>query len=485
MHFLLQAGFSAVEQPCSFTDRTYENTGCSVAGRSNYLFQICYPDTKLPTACNPASGGRSVKDIAHFDECMLCDRCAPIGTRLGRRINRPSSALRAASISWPRCKECTGCTGILTEFQREYSFLNTSFRHHTGATRAGIYALEQKRPKRSIIKLYNLDDFPNAAAWTNHKETGKKVNRSVINRFELNIAKWIAQLLKDCPVFARVVTRPYIKPLRTVIPGRGWKVDLSEAVSMSFAPGMSFSHIRAGGAQIPPEKLLALLDRINGTHVTLAAIFDLLVLQGDRHAENVHLSEGGRLTLIDNLDKSFVFPNSIFLPQTFISERMYVGNGAVRDAVTKKLASFADGSPSKAAWPRLKLDYRCHEDKRGKLPEGVNECLAKLSSMGPAGIRSRYSMPELTAEQFHSRVLVLKQRGFKKALLEALKNKPIGATMDADGSVVHRYTRRATPERLERQTFPLHPKCCQIENVQSEALVECLPPLSMNYNLNM
>jgi hypothetical protein len=42
--------------------------------------------------------------------------------------------------------------------------------------------------------------------------------------WQLNIAKWVARLGEDCPVFGEVVTLPRVAPLRTTIPGLAWKV---------------------------------------------------------------------------------------------------------------------------------------------------------------------------------------------------------------------------------------------------------------------
>lgn len=69
-----------------------------------------------------------------------------------------------------------------------------------------------------------------------------------------------------------------------------------------------------------------------------------------RRQENAHITQEGNVKLIDNLDKSFVYPNSLFLPQTYISERIHVGNGGIRHPVTKKMAPYADGRLSRASW---------------------------------------------------------------------------------------------------------------------------------------
>lgn len=66
--------------------------------------------------------------------------------------------------------------------------------------------------------------------------------------------------------------------------------------------------------------------------------------------ENVHVMENGNIRLIDNLDKTFTYINSLFLPQTYISERIYMGNGGMRHPITKQLASFSNGVLTRSAW---------------------------------------------------------------------------------------------------------------------------------------
>lgn len=53
--------------------------------------------------------------------------------------------------------------------------------------------------------------------------------------------------------------------------------------------------------------------------VVLAALFDLLTFQVDRHAQNVFIDENGKLTLIDNEQWLGSGINSLFLPTTEVS----------------------------------------------------------------------------------------------------------------------------------------------------------------------
>jgi hypothetical protein len=199
-----------------------------------------------------------------------------------------------------------------------------------------------------VIKLNRLKGKKLANSqreWAWDARLGIKHNPTVLTQAELNNAYNIAQFLDDCPVFKEVVTTPHIKPIKTVLPGLHWKVDLEEAVTNVFAPGISLDHMIFNMKQ--PKQISLLLEMLNTTQAQLAATFDLLIAQGDRHGENVHLREDGSLMLIDNFDKSWHYPNSLFLPQTYIHERLYMGNSNIRNPMTGALAGWSSGKQTK------------------------------------------------------------------------------------------------------------------------------------------
>jgi len=294
----------------------------------------------------------------------------------------------------------------------------------------------------------------------------------------MNVAKWLSQLFKDCPVFGEVVTTPSVGPIRTVVPGKGWKLDVRHAVINTYAPGLSLNHLRMG---MGAANITALHERLNSTQVKIASVFDLLVVQGDRHGENVHVKENGNLHLIDNLDKSFMYPNSLFLAQTYISERIYTGNGGIVHPLTGKLASYSDGSLSRSSWPRLRLDYRCHTAGRGEdqLPKPLVQCLRKLAKYGTTGIARRYNMPAPIAGPFHSRIDMLLKRGFKRTLASVLRLKPQHEKTDKDGNIIVEFSIQPTAhkDRLEFQTYPKRPACCKLIFAPEP---ECDPPIDVN-----
>lgn len=153
-----------------------------------------------------------------------------------------------------------------------------------GATQPSVFFV---RPYNGaaprIIKLKRIKGHDAAATqlqWVWNQNTHMRLNPTVSNAAELSVAKWMAQLGRDCPVLHEVVTLPSVRRLRTAVPGLGWKVDLRWAVTTSFAPGLSLNHVREN---MDHASLLTLLDRVNSTQVKMAAVFDLLVMQGDRH----------------------------------------------------------------------------------------------------------------------------------------------------------------------------------------------------------
>jgi hypothetical protein len=64
----------------------------------------------------------------------------------------------------------------------------------------------------------------------------------------------------------------------------------------------------------------------------------------------VHVTEDGNIMLIDNFDKSFLYPNSMFLTQNYIQERLYVGNSGLQDPRTGKNAPWANAKLNRQAW---------------------------------------------------------------------------------------------------------------------------------------
>lgn len=98
-----------------------------------------------------------------------------------------------------------------------------------------------------------------------------------------------------------VLPAHWVAPVYSVLPGSGYPITW-DALWAELSPGVSLQNLVGAGAPPPaPGELLNLLQRrVNSSDVVLAAIFDLLTSQCDRHGQNVYVSESGRLALIDN-----------------------------------------------------------------------------------------------------------------------------------------------------------------------------------------
>ena len=77
--------------------------------------------------------------------------------------------------------------------------------------------------------------------------------------------------------------------------------------------------------------------------------------------------------LIDNFDKSFHYPNSLFLPQTYIHERIYMGNGNIRHPMSGQLAGWSHGKST-----RVRCWYLSAQHLIMKLFEACPPCAAWL-----------------------------------------------------------------------------------------------------------
>jgi hypothetical protein len=119
--------------------------------------------------------------------------------------------------------------------------------------------------------------------------------------------------------------------------------------------------------------------------VTLAAIWDLLTMQCDRHGQNVYIDEFGHLTLID-LDQSFgdgwriCGSDSIFLPTTQKHAITFLGYSYVMKQPPKDPSEY----PSTSAALESAFDYRCHAPGGVigfNYPPKVEKCLRKISQM--------------------------------------------------------------------------------------------------------
>lgn len=93
----------------------------------------------------------------------------------------------------------------------------------------------------------------------------------------------------------------WVEPVHGVIPGHGFRIDWL-GMWADIADGLSVQNIQeAGNPKSSPEFVLDLFtNRINHTAIKLAAIFDVMTSQCDRHQQNIFMNEHGKVWAIDN-----------------------------------------------------------------------------------------------------------------------------------------------------------------------------------------
>lgn len=297
------------------------------------------------------------------------------------------------------------------------------------------------------------------------KPTLEGKNPTVINAVELNMASTILAMLEMCPVFKDIVSMPRIMRMRTALPENGWKLEHAELVVSEFAEGISGTHLAFNVHTLEDKQKI--LDKINSTQILLAGLFDYLIAQGDRHGENLHIDSEGNIKLIDNFDKSFMYVNSFMIPQTYIYERIYVSNGALRSPRTGQQPAWSkEPMMSSSSWGLLPFDYRCHtpNQKLGmSLPAGVAQCMNKIVAMSTEELAATLHIDPSVAIPLRLRAAVLKADGFEEALKVAasLKPRPHDAT-HKDGRQTRTYRYYTKPDLFELETFQYRKPCCKL-----------------------
>jgi len=205
------------------------------------------------------------------------------------------------------------------------------------------------------------------------------------DRKEFSLLRAAAGIAADCGL-SRVLLREWTAPLRAVVPGSLETLSLGEALWAERAEGVSLDALAMA---LPRNELLRVLAAVPHAAVRDAALLDLLLLQGDRHGENVFLARGGRtLKLIDSRDAMLDANgmDSLFLPTSPAFQRSRVGN-----------AAFSNGGMQSAAKLALtSLDYRCHVTGGAigfDYPPKFAECIASIAEASVEQLYERYGLP--------------------------------------------------------------------------------------------
>ena len=212
-------------------------------------------------------------------------------------------------------------------------------------------------------------------------------------------------------------------------PWSGMRVDIDGQL-YERADGVSIEAFLGG---FMTDEALALLLKIDSESVRLAAAFDFIFSESDRHGQNVILHPSGRMMLIDNEGAGQHGVNSMFLPGTQKYEIYRIGYPSVCCANMPGLFEVNCPGVIGASSPEALLDYRCHVPGGAfgtALPPGMAQFVQRIASMSAQEVMETYDMirPE-HARRLKERVDDIAHYGFESALQRQLHRQPAGNGM--------------------------------------------------------
>lgn len=229
-------------------------------------------------------------------------------------------------------------------------------------------------------------------------------------------------------------------------PSSGRKVNV-EGQMYEQAEGVALEAFLGGFLS---EESLRLLLSIDSEAVRLAAAFDFIFSESDRHGQNVILHPSGRMQLIDNEGTGQLALNSMFIPGTQKFETYRIGYGAVCCSNVPGLRSINCPGRIGPSAPEALLDYRCHVPGGTfgrRLPPKMAAFVARVANMSATELARHYDMTRLEhAVRLKSRVDDLGRYGFEEALARQLARQKKG-----DGETYgHLYS------------YPVPAPCCRV-----------------------
>ena len=255
-------------------------------------------------------------------------------------------------------------------------------RMHYGNTGASLFLATDAKGTEAVLKLHGVASPMVTAGKMTQLLRQYRGKRYLPH--ELLMAAVLTPLAEACGL-GHINIKEWVTPVRGVIPVTGEKVDEAAAIMAEYARGVSVEMLTL---KLSSKDLLEALAAVPHVALRDAALFDLLFLQGDRHAENVFMGDDGYLKLIDTRDAALdTGLDSVFFPSTISFERNRVGNEHI----------FNRSKPTVSHhWPQNTLDYRCHVPGGAigtALPPKMRECVAAWADMRPAAIVRDYFPP--------------------------------------------------------------------------------------------
>jgi hypothetical protein len=306
------------------------------AGAPLLRAELSHAHVKLNAALDVASGA-----VPSWWECSSCMLCT-----FGPDDTPPPPEVHGSIGS---CPVCSGCTHHLEMLNLAVPLSKAKIkvvRMHYGNTGASLFLATDAGGTESVLKLHGVATPMVTAgkmAQLLRLYRGKKYLPD-----ELLLARSLAPMAAECGL-EHINIKEWVSHVRAVVPVTGEKIDEPQAVLAEYARGVSLEMLTL---KLSSADLLDALAAVPHAALRDAALFDLLFLQGDRHAENVFLGDDGYLKLIDTRDSALEAGlDSVFFASTITFERNRVGNEALYNRSKPGVSHH---------WPQNTLDYRCH-----------------------------------------------------------------------------------------------------------------------------
>eukprot|EP00873_Tetraselmis_striata_P014908 jgi/Tetstr1/435172/TSEL_002628.t1 len=327
----------------------------------------------------------------------------------------------------PECAECKGCTNLVNRLEgMKQDIKGRHLQPTQGMSRARVYRVSSAHSDLGVAigKVMCLPFWKDGKLEPCSDEFRSWLDTKLYPLAAAQQRMWVENVTAVMPDTGYVITEPMA--MQEIARGGPLK-SFHEALSMKLA--------------------ISTLKKVNSTEVILAALYDLLFSQEDRHADNILIDDDSHLALIDD-DKALRIyggtADSIFLPTTPLYEYQLWGRDWVRSRGLRR----AKPHPGEYT---LMLDYRCHVEglpgfspgsrRLGtKYPAPVRQCLAKLASMTDVQVMEEYGFPtQSLAKTLQQRAADLHTRGFEWTL------------------------HQGKPARSFCKSFPWRPPCCAWE----------------------
>ncbi|KAL6763593.1 hypothetical protein V8C86DRAFT_2491886 [Haematococcus lacustris] len=315
------------------------------------------------------------------------------------------------------CTVCWGCQQTLELMASGTTMAGSYYSHEPGGSPSWLFRVRTNKTTSgwAVVKVWCVPVMK-------VKQRGFAMcsQRKVYSQVKLLLAQ--NKVASECGLLD-IAPRTWVEPVHGVIPGHGFRIDWL-GLWADIADGVSVQNIQeAGKPPTPPHLILDLFtNRLNHTEVKMAALFDLLFSQCDRHQQNIFLTEKGKLWVIDN-DQVHTTAwrrcgiDSMLLPTTQKFMINHLGFFYVLKYPQKDPPQTWTKNPN----PLVLLDYRCHVEGGaiGKrfFPK-LEQCMRHIGSMQAAEIQALYGYPNIRmSDAIRNRSTDMLSKGYEWTLL--------------------------------------------------------------------